>query len=132
MTSCDEVQTFLSAYEHQVDFADRSSLEQHVGSCPNCQSELEKFEEIRNALGALKEEAIDPPMWLMESIVQRVTERAAHIAAMNRVKQEISSPKVVSGSALLVAGLAGALILRGRRRKRRGFTSKLKHALAPA
>lgn len=132
MTDCGEVQEFLSAYDEQAGSADFTRVERHLATCGSCQADKARFEELKLTLGDLSHETIDPPGWLVASITQQVAEKARRIAAINRVKTQVTNPKMLSGGALLAAGVAGLFIVRGRKRRRRKFGTKLRHALAPA
>lgn len=123
---CREVGGYLPAY------ADRdpvpSDVETHVEGCERCRSELTEFRELSAGLALLEDHPVEPPAWLLGTIIETVGEKATRLAAIRERTQKLADPKVLAGGAILAAGVAGALLYRGRRRRRRGLRDLLAEA----
>jgi len=127
--NCDEFRGHLGE-EGEAVFGGVLPMRQHLDTCAECRGEFAKHEELLQALAALPETAIAPPAWLEGAITETVTERAARVASLRRVESQLKRPRVLTGSALLAAGIAGAIIMRHRRRPEPATGFKLRSAAA--
>lgn len=103
------------------------AIDAHLRSCASCRADLENYRRLGAALSGLATHTVEPPAWLLDSVLERVNAR-------RRAQDALTAPRVAAagGAALLLAGLAtGAVLLRGRRR-RRGLTTRLRAATAGA
>lgn len=95
------------------------ALAAHLSGCASCRAELAQYRELSAALAALAARTIDPPAWLLPSLLDTV---AAHAARRHRIPvAALTRPRVAAagGAALVLAGLAaGAVVVRGRHRRR--------------
>lgn len=131
--NCREVREYLPAYVEQAGGPRASDVEEHLTTCAGCRTELEQFRELDSLLGTLATETIGPPAWLLGTLTETVSEKAQRIAAIRSKRDQLSDPKIVVGGAILAAGVAGALVVRGiTRRRRKGIARKLREALANA
>lgn len=103
-------------------------VEEHLRGCAACKSELEGYRQMVGDLGRMSEQMIEPPSWLLGAVTETVSEKAGRIAAMRERTRQLSDPKVITGGAVVVAGVLGALLIRGRRRRTR--TRRLLESLA--
>ncbi|MGI8425000.1 MAG: hypothetical protein ACR2FO_00025 [Actinomycetota bacterium] len=88
-------------------------------------------QDLKLALQSLAEAGVEPPGWLEGTIIESVHEKAARLAALRRIERQVVQPKVLTGGALIAAGIAGAFLFRSHRRKRvhtRGLRRVLAHA----
>lgn len=107
------------------------AISAHLRSCPGCQADLDAYRRLGAALATLPEHPVEPPAWLLGSVISTVrAERARHgithgIAhrVRTRVPESLTKPRVaVAGGAVLLAGVAaGALLLRSRSRRGGGL-----------
>ena len=125
---CREVRGYLPAYVEQAGGPRSGLVDSHLQSCSGCRAELEQFRELSTGLSQLVEHPVEPPAWLLGTLTETISERAGRLAAIRQRTEKITDPKVVAGGAILVAGVAGALLMRGRRRRRRGLRELLADA----
>jgi len=108
----------------------------HLRTCERCRAELEGYRHLREALAGLATTTIEPPAWLLPATLETVRSRALVRlripAAAGEVRERLSDPRVAAGAAAVVlAGLAaGAVVARGRRRRR--VKARPRSALASA
>lgn len=126
-----EVREYLPAYAEQANGPRASAVEEHLRTCGDCRAVLEQYRELSSELGGLAEANIEPPAWLLGTLIETVSERASRVAVIRARADKLTDPKVVAGGAV-VAGLAGALLLRGMRRRRRSIRQRVREALAEA
>lgn len=107
-------------------------IQDHLTSCPDCRAELARFDELQAALGSLPDHSLEPPSWLEGSITETIQQKAARIAALRQLERQVRRPGVVTGGALMAAGIAGALLFRSKRRRRVGWARNVRQALAHA
>ncbi|MGH9197665.1 MAG: anti-sigma factor family protein [Acidimicrobiia bacterium] len=126
-----EVREYLPAYADQAQGPRAAAVEEHLRTCGDCRAVLEQYRELEFGLGSLAETNIEPPAWLLGTLIETVSERATRVAAIRARADKLSDPRVVAGGAV-VAGVAGALLLRGMRRRRRTLRQRVREALAEA
>jgi anti-sigma factor RsiW len=111
------------------------AVEAHLHSCAACQAELAAYRRLGSALAALPDHPVEPPAWLLGSVLDAVrAERRRHrLPAIPHAPEALSDPRfAAAGGAVLLAGLAaGAVLLRGRHRRRNG-SGRLQTATAGA
>ena len=129
---CREVREFLPAYLEDGPATRPAEVTSHLASCSNCRTELEHYREMSLTMSSMNEHLMEPPAWLVGTLTETVVERAAELQRIRQLRRQVTDPKVVAGSALVAAGLVGALVMRGRRRRRRGFSRRVREALAQA
>lgn len=94
-------------------------------------NEDEGFEGLTTALARLADSPLETPNWLAGTITETVVQRAYRMTSARRVRQTVSSPKVLGGGALVAAGLTGVLLFNRRRNRRRPTArARLRSALA--
>jgi hypothetical protein len=102
------------------------AVEAHLRSCPGCRADLASYRRLGQALPALAGHTIAPPPWLHAALLESVRSGARPAPAWSRLgefaraRQSLANPRfAAAGGALLLAGLAtGAVLVRGRRRRR--------------
>ncbi len=130
---CREVREYLPAYVEQAGGPRAQSVESHLVTCLSCATELAQYREMQDALASLPAQVIEPPAWLLGTLTETVAQRAVRREAVRSTAEKLADPRViVTGGALVAAGLAGALLIRGRRRRRRTVTRRFREALAQA
>jgi anti-sigma factor RsiW len=96
------------------------ALGAHLSSCAACRAELAQYRELKAALATLATRTIDPPAWLLPSLLDAVAHRSARRHPIPAATAALTRPRVAAagGAAILLAGMAaGAVVLRGRRRR---------------
>lgn len=130
---CREVREYLPARVEQAEGPHAAAVDEHLTACAGCRAVLEEYREMGAALSALALKTVDPPAWLLGTLTETVTERADRLRALRERRRRLAKPRVAAmGGAILVAGLAGAVLLRGRRRRRRAVSTRLRGALVHA
>ena len=132
MMDCREVREYLPAYVDEAGGPRAESVERHLSTCPECRTELGHFREMKDALATLPARMIEPPAWLLGTLTETVVQKAARREAMRNTAEKLADPKVIVTGSLVAAGVAGALLIRGRRRRRRTVTRRFREALAEA
>ncbi len=117
MADCREVQEYLPSYADGTG-ARHISVEEHLRSCASCRSELEAYRSLVTDMAILTESVLEPPAWLEGTLLDTVTERARRNLVIRDRASQLTDPKVITGGAVVVAGVVGAMMLRGRRRRR--------------
>lgn len=112
---CSEAREHFSAFDRNADPI--KEIVDHLAGCSACRVERSKYQELVNALGGLAELNVEPPHWLLASLTEVTMERARRMAALKDVGKQLTTPKVATGGAIVLAGMAGALIF-GRKRRR--------------
>lgn len=109
---CDEMRELLPAY---ADGGEASlSLRRHLSQCDACRSELSRYEQMLNSLGAMSAALADPPPRLLAKL-QSIP---ANESRIDQVRTHVVRNKTTyaSGAALAFAGVAaGAALWRTRR-----------------
>lgn len=131
---CREVREYLPAYAEQAGGPRASSVGQHLRTCGDCRAELEDYRTLASQLSALADHPVEPPAWLPGTLVETVGERAETLGALGYRAERLPRPRTIAaGGAILAAGVAGALLFRGMRRRRRAsLRRRLQQALAEA
>ena len=124
---CREAQEHIPAHVDRPGGPVARALDSHLRSCERCQGELSRYRELHGALASLATRTIEPPAWLMPVTIERVRSRAAlraRIPDPRHVRDRLTDPRIAAagGAALVLAGLATAFAVRGRRRRRRLVT----------
>ncbi len=116
---CSEVRAHLSAFDEKT--PPMKEIAMHLQSCEACRAEQERYRELQAALAALEAMPVEPPAWLVGSITERTMERMRRVTAIKATGRQIGEHRVAAGgAAILLAGLAGAVMVgRSRRRARR-------------
>lgn len=126
---CREVLEYLPAYDDQSTGPRSSVVNEHLAGCGGCRAELEEYREMAINLRSLSDETVEPPAWLLGTVIETVTERARKLDSIRAAAHRVTDPKVIAGGAILAAGLAGAMLMKGRRKRRR---RSLREVLAQA
>lgn len=129
--NCADIQDLLSDFG-ETGMTRLTVIRDHLESCAGCRAELASFDELKGALRSLSEQPVEPPTWLEGTITENICQKAARIAALRSMQKKVRRPQVMTGGALVAAGIAGALLLRSRRRRRIGWSGSLREALAQA
>lgn len=127
---CREVKEQLAAYADVEDLP--RDLQVHVDSCEECGRELAEYRALVDASRSMQSVALDTPSWLLPSLTSVVRDRAESLQASRQRMAKLTDPKVVTGGVLVAAGVAGALLFRGRRRRKRTFATRLRQSIAGA
>ena len=133
---CREAAQHIPAYIDQSGGPAARALDAHLRTCERCRGELDAYRDLQGALAALATQTIEPPAWLLPATIDAVRSRVRlrrHVAAAREVRERLADPRVAAagGAAILLAGLAtGAVLIRGRRRRR--LVSGLRTAAAHA
>jgi len=134
---CREAAQHIPSYVDQPGGPSARALDVHLRTCDHCRGELDAYRDLQGALAALATQTIEPPAWLRPATIDAVRSRVRlrrHVAAAREVRDRLADPRVAAagGAAILLAGLAtGAVLIRGRRRRRR-LVGTLRAAVAPA
>lgn len=99
----------------------------HLEGCEDCRAELAEFRALADGLGSLASVDIQPPLWLLGTVTERVADTARRRAVIEETRRQlgkvttattrqIGEHRVAAGSALGIAVLAGALLF-GRSRR---------------
>jgi hypothetical protein len=114
---CGEVREHLSAFDDKT--APINEISIHLDSCASCRAEQERYRQLQKAMAALETTLIEPPAWLLGALTERTLERMRRTAAIKATGRQIGEHRVAAGgAAILLAGLAGAVVV-GRSRRRR-------------
>ena len=118
---CREVKEYLPAYIDDAEGPRAQIIAKHLASCPtDCPAELERYRELQATMTAMRDEVHEPPAWLEGAITEAVSRRAARLGELRAHAKRTRDPKVVAtAGAVLAAGVAGAILVRGMRRRRR-------------
>jgi anti-sigma factor RsiW len=108
-----EIQEILPAYVRGG--SDSLTVRRHLAGCPDCRSELTRYEDLLGALATMGSVTVEPPPGLAVALHEiplhaRRTEQVRTHLARNRATY-------LSGAAVIVAGAAGAALLRSRSRR---------------
>jgi hypothetical protein len=113
---CGEVREHLSAFDDKT--APIKEISIHLDSCASCRAEQERYRQLQKAMAALEATPIEPPGWLLGALTERTLERMRRVAAIKATGRQIGEHRVAAGGAILLAGLAGAVVV-GRSKRRR-------------
>jgi anti-sigma factor RsiW len=110
--TCSEVREELPAYVK--DRGGSLSVRRHLSRCPECRTELARYDSMVELLGGLEMRTAEPPPGLARSLAAipsqggRVQSLRTHVARNRRA--------YLGGAAVVLAGAAGAAVLQRRRR----------------
>lgn len=125
---CREVREYLPAYDDGFGGPTSSFVSHHLSACGDCRSELEQYREMASGLRSLSQDSLEPPSWFLGTVIETVTEKARRVEAVRSSIRRVSDPKVIAGGALVAAGVAGAIFMKGRRKRRRSLRELLAQA----
>jgi anti-sigma factor RsiW len=128
---CREVREYLPAYGEQAG-PRAEAVEQHLTTCAGCRAELAQYRELAGALVGLADRDTEPPAWMLGTLVETVGDKAAQLAANRERRDRLTHPKVLTGGALVAAGVVGALVMRGMRRRRKSIWRRVQESMAEA
>lgn len=114
---CSQAREHLSAFD--VNAPPIKEIVDHLAGCTDCRAEQVQFQQLQEAMGDLAETIIEPPVWLLASLTETTIERLRRNATRAQTSKQLASPRVATGGALLLAGIAGALVFRRRSRRLR-------------
>jgi anti-sigma factor RsiW len=109
---CAEAREMLPAY--MQDDEGSLAVRRHLSGCPECRAELLRYEALAGVLHRMRSVAAEPPPSLKPALLaiplseNRVEAVRTHIARNRRT--------YAGAAAVAIAGAAGALACRGRRR----------------
>ena len=93
---------------------DTLTVRRHLVSCTECRQELERYETLTASLASLATATATPPRSLHAALV-RIPEEASRV---HKVRSHVRRHRnEYIGGAILVAGAAGAALLRSRARR---------------
>ncbi len=146
--SCAEAREHLAAYLDPSGEARAAALEGHLAACPGCRADLARYQELGRRLASLAKDPIDPPPWLLPTLLEGVQEACTRAnrwslsrwpnslesaRALRRRVARLADPRVALAGGVVVAGVAGALAIRTRRRRHRHtLRRRLRAAVARA
>jgi anti-sigma factor RsiW len=107
-----EVQEVLPAYVRGG--GDSLTVRRHLASCSDCRTELTRYEDLLGALATMGSVTVDPPPGLARTL-HRIPQHAGRVEQV-RTHLARNRATYLGGAAVLVAGAAGAALLRSRRR----------------
>ena len=110
--SCAAVKEVLPAYVHDGDGG--LSVRRHLSRCTDCRADLTRYEGLVGALSSLEASVVEPPWGLKASLV----DIPSHSSRLEHVRSHITAnhKAYLSGAAVLVAGVAGAAVMKTRSR----------------
>ena len=116
---CAEARQELPAYVR--DGSTSLSMRRHLLSCPDCRSELARYEDLIGSLAALRGELEEPPANLVAQLVAIPETAGLGHAVKNRaggvVDHVLRNRGAYAGGAAVALGVAGAALLRSRSRR---------------
>ncbi|MDQ4149007.1 MAG: hypothetical protein M3164_03290 [Actinomycetota bacterium] len=116
---CSELEQYLIAH-HDVLMLDLPpEVREHLEACPRCRLEFEHNRKIAAELAGLADVELEPPIWLLGTVTETTIDHLRRRQAIRATGKQLARPRVLAGGALLIAGLAGALLVRGRVRRSR-------------
>lgn len=130
---CREVREYLPAAVDEAEAWLPPEVNAHLRTCESCSADLERYRRLAGDLAVAAEQPFEAPAWLLGGLIETVSQRAERLAAIRETRERLSDPRVVVAGAVLAAGVAGALMVRGyRRRRERSWRRRLRSALADA
>ena len=109
--TCAEIREELPAYVK--DRGGSLAVRRHLSRCPDCRTELARYDSMVELLGGLEMRTVEPPPGLARSLAAipseagRVDSLRTHVARNRRA--------YLGGVAVVLAGAAGAALVRRRR-----------------
>ena len=117
---CSEFEQYLIQHHDDVVLDLPPEVRDHFDTCPHCRLELEQNRTVAAHLANLADVELEPPVWLLGTVTETVVDHLRRRQALLATGKQLAKPRVLAGGALLIAGVAGALLVRGRVRKSRG------------
>lgn len=115
---CAEVASYIPAMVDESDPVLLPEVRRHIATCTDCASDLRAHKEMSGALSVLSDALVEPPGWLMGTLTETVLEKAQRLERLRAARDQVAKPQVLVSGAILAASVAGAILIRGRRRKR--------------
>lgn len=110
---CDEVKEMLPAFSGTAE--GNLALRRHLGRCPECRAEMERYELLTGTLGQLPHATVEPPVSLVRAL-EKIPETATRAEMMKRHLTKNKKRYAAGGLAVAAIGAAGALALSRRPR----------------
>lgn len=111
---CEEVQEVLPAYVRDGETS--LAVRRHVSRCSDCKNELARYEALLGAMSSLQSNAADAPPSLKAALLA-IPERTGSLDTVRaHVTRNRNAYLGGAAAAVAVAGAAGALLWRSRRR----------------
>lgn len=97
------------------DGSDSLSIRRHLARCEECRTELARYESLLGALSSMASVTSEPP----PALVTALNEIPAHAGTVEQVRTHLTRHRTryLGGAAVVVAGAAGAALLRSRQRR---------------
>lgn len=107
-----EVREVLPAYVRGG--SDSLTLRRHLSACAECRNELTRYQDLLGALATMESATEEPPRGLVAAL-ERIPQHASRV---DQVRSHLARNRktYLGGAAVLVAGAAGAVVLRSRAR----------------
>ena len=111
--SCAAVREVLPAYVREGDGG--LSIRRHLSRCTDCRTDLTRYEGLLGSLSSLEASIVQPPLALKAALV----DIPRHSSRLENVRSHVTANRkaYLSGAAVLVAGVAGAAVLKTRARR---------------
>lgn len=114
---CYQIREYLPAFDEQ---ADDAAVREHLQDCESCRAQLKQYRDLGRELSALAGYDLVPPAGLEAAIIEATLERLRRTAALRAASRQLGEHRgVAAGGALLLAGVAGAILFNARQRKQR-------------
>lgn len=114
---CYQIREYLPAFDEQ---AYEATVLEHLQECESCRAQLQQYRELGSELSALSGYDLVPPPGLEAAIIEATLERLRRTAALRAASRQLGEHRgVAAGGALLLAGVAGAILFNVRHRKQR-------------
>lgn len=111
---CEEVQEMLPAYVRDGETS--LTVRRHVSRCPDCKQELARYEALLGAMSSLQSNVVETPLSLKASLLA-IPEKAGSLDTVRaHVARNRNAYLGGAAAAVAVAGAAGAVLWRSRRR----------------
>ena len=127
---CREVKEQLAAYADAQTIP--PELEAHLNSCEECALELAQYRALSAATTRMQFATLDTPSWLLPSLTSAVRDKAEALQVSRQRMSKLADPRVITGGVLVAASVAGAMLFRERRRRKRTIATRLRQSLARA
>jgi hypothetical protein len=114
---CSQVRDYLAAFDDPS--LAPEEVARHLAGCSMCRAEQRAYRDLVSDLAGLKDVEVATPAWLLGSLTESTLERVHQRQLLEASLHRLSDRKVLAGSAILVAGVAGAAwLMRGRSQRR--------------
>lgn len=97
------------------DGSDSLAIRRHLARCEECRNELERYESLLGSLASMTSVTSEPP----PALVAALNEIPARAGTVEQVRTHVARHRnrYLGGAAVVVAGAAGAALLRSRQRR---------------